>query len=46
MVAVSYGHCSLGKTLENAEQKVNTEEKLALALHRNFLILLGRHPLR
>jgi hypothetical protein len=41
-----YCHVSLGKTLKNHEQKVNTEEKLALALHRNFLILLGKPPLR
>jgi len=27
--------------LENGEQKLNMEEKLALALHRNLLILLG-----
>jgi hypothetical protein len=27
--------------VENHEQKVNTEEKLALALHRNLLIFLG-----
>jgi hypothetical protein len=41
-----YCNGSRGKTLENHEQKVNTEEKLALALRRNFLILLGKHPLR
>jgi hypothetical protein len=35
-----------GKTLKNCEQKVNTEEKLTLVLHRNCLILLGKHPLR
>ena len=38
-------HClcivSRGKMLENGEQKLNMEEKLALALHRNLLILLG-----
>ena len=39
-------HASRGKTLENHEQKVNTEEKLTLALHRNCLILLGKLPLR
>lgn len=27
--------------LANGEQKMNMEEKLALSLHRNFLILLG-----
>jgi len=32
--------------LENGEQKLDTEEKLALALHRNLLILLGKLPLR
>jgi len=32
--------------LENSEQKMNMEEKLALSLHRNFLILLGKLPLR
>ena len=32
--------------LENGKQKLNTEEKLTLALHRNCLILLGRLPLR
>jgi hypothetical protein len=32
--------------MENDEQKVNTEEKLALALHRNYSILLGKLPLR
>jgi hypothetical protein len=41
-----YCHGSRGKTLENHEQKVNTEEKLALALHRNCWILLGKLPLR
>jgi hypothetical protein len=41
-----YCHGSRGKTLENYEQKVNTKEKLALVLHRNSLILLGKHPLR
>ena len=39
-------HCSRGKTLKNRKQNVNTEEKLTLALHRNFLILLGKPPLR
>jgi hypothetical protein len=39
-------HCSRGKTLKNRKQKVNTEEKLALALDRNCLILLGKLPLR
>jgi hypothetical protein len=39
-------HASRGKTLENHEQKVSTEEKLTLALHRNCLILLGKLPLR
>ena len=32
--------------VENGEQKLNMEEKLALALHRNCLILLGKLPLR
>jgi len=32
--------------LKSAEQRVNTEEKLTLALDRNFLILLGKLPLR
>jgi hypothetical protein len=41
-----YCHASRGKTLEIHEQKVNMEEKLALALHRNCLILLGKLPLR
>jgi hypothetical protein len=41
-----YCHGSRGKILENGEQKMNMEEKLALALHRNFLILLGKPPLR
>ncbi len=41
-----YCHGSRGKTLENHEQKVNTEEKLTLALHRNCLTHLGKHPLR
>jgi hypothetical protein len=40
-----YCHGSRGKTLENAEQKVNMEEKSALALDRNCLILLGKLPL-
>ena len=31
-------HGSRGKTLKNPEQTVNTEEKLALAFHRNLLI--------
>jgi hypothetical protein len=35
-----YCHDSPGKMLENGEQKMNMEEKLALSLHRNFLILL------
>jgi len=39
-------HGNLGKTLKNGEQRVNTEEKLTLALHRNCLILLGKLPLR
>jgi hypothetical protein len=39
-------HGSRGKTLKNCKQKVNTEEKLALALDRNCLILLGKLPLR
>ena len=39
-------HGSCGKMLENREQSVNTEEKLTLVLHRNCLILLGKHPLR
>jgi len=39
-------HDSRGKTLKNRKQKVNTEEKLALAFHRNCLILLGKLPLR
>jgi len=39
-------HGSRGKTLKNGEQKLNMEEKLALALHRNLLILLGKLPLR
>jgi len=34
-------HGSRGKTLKNHKQKVNTEEKLALAVNRNCLILLG-----
>jgi hypothetical protein len=38
-------HCSRGKTLKNHKQKVNTEEKLAFALHRTLLILLGKLPL-
>jgi len=37
---------SRGKTLENREQKVNMEEKLALVLRFNLLILLGKHPPR
>jgi hypothetical protein len=41
-----YCHSSRGKMLENGEQKLNTEEKLTLALHRNCLILLGKLPLR
>jgi hypothetical protein len=32
--------------LKNRKQKANTEEKLALALDRNCLILLGKLPLR
>jgi len=32
--------------LKNRKQKVNTEEKLALAFDRNCLILLGKLPLR
>jgi len=32
--------------LKHRKQKVDTEEKLPLAIHRNFLILLGRLPLR
>jgi len=39
-------HCSRGKTLKKRKQKVNTEEKLTLALDRNCLILLGKVPLR
>ncbi len=39
-------HGSRGKTREINEQKVNMEEKLALALYRNCLILLGKLPLR
>ena len=39
-------HGSRGKTLKNRKQKVNTEEKLTLALHHNCLILLGKLPLR
>ena len=39
-------HCSRGKTLKKRKQKVNTEEKLTLALDRNCLILLGKLPLR
>ena len=39
-------HGSRGKTLKNLEQNLNTEEKLALALHRSLLILLGKLPLR
>jgi hypothetical protein len=39
-------HSSRGKTLKNRKQKVNTEEKLALAVDRNCLILLGKLPLR
>jgi hypothetical protein len=38
-----YCHSSRGKTPENQEQKVNTEEKLALAPDRNGSILLERH---
>jgi len=41
-----HSHCSRGKTLKNAEQRVNTEEKLTLALHRYCLILIGKLPLR
>jgi hypothetical protein len=37
-------HGSRGKTLKNREQKVDTEEKLTLALHRNLLFLLGKLP--
>jgi hypothetical protein len=37
-----YCHGNRGKTLENHEQKVNSEEKLALVLHRKCLILLGK----
>ena len=39
-------HGRRGKKLENHEQKVSTEEKLSPALHRDFLILLGKLPLR
>ena len=39
-------HGSRGKTLKNRKQKVNTKEQLALALHRNCLILLGELPPR
>jgi hypothetical protein len=41
-----YCNGSRGKTLENREQRVNAEEKLTLVLHRNCLIVLGKHPLR
>jgi hypothetical protein len=41
-----YCHGSRGKMLQNRKQKVNTDEKLALVLHRNCLILLGKPPLR
>jgi hypothetical protein len=39
-------HGSRGKTSKNRKQKVNMEEKLALAVDRNCLILLGKLPLR
>ncbi len=32
--------------MRTCEQKVNKEEKLTLALHRNLLNLLGKLPLR
>ena len=32
--------------MENSEQKLNMEEKLALALYHNLLFLLGKFPLR
>jgi len=32
--------------MEHGEQKLNMEEKSALAVHRNCLILLGKLPLR
>jgi hypothetical protein len=32
--------------LQNRRQKMDTEEQLALVLHCNLLILLGKHPLR
>ena len=41
-----YCHVSRGKMVESGEQKWKRQEKLALALHRNSLILLGKHPLR
>ena len=37
---------SRGKMARTCEQKVNKEEKLTLTLHRNWLILLGKLPLR
>ena len=40
-----YCHDSPGQMLENGEHKMNMEEKFALSLHRNFLILLGKLPL-
>jgi hypothetical protein len=39
-------HSSRGKTLKNGEQRVSTEEELALALDRNCVIPLGNLPLR
>jgi hypothetical protein len=41
-----YCQGSCGKVLKSRKQKVSTEEKLALVLHRSFLILLGKPPLR
>jgi hypothetical protein len=39
-------HGSRGKLVRTCEQKVNKEEKLTLAFHRNLLIFLGKLPLR
>src|SRR5258708_37169280 len=39
-------HGSRGKFVRTCEQKVNKEEKLTLAFHRNLVILLGKLPLR
>lgn len=41
-----YCQSSCGKPLKSRKQKVNTEEKLALVLHRNLLLLLGKDPPR